>query len=112
VCIEEPEIHLHPSAVRRLAGVLARLAKEEGKFFLISTHSEPLAASFLARVAGGELSPDDLACYLAVREGKEARFLKQEVNERGQVEGGLRSFMEGELEELETFMRRQARTAQ
>ena len=104
VCIEEPEIHLHPSAVRKLAQILTKIAKEQGKIFIISTHSEPLVVAFLSLVANGKLSPSDLACYLAVKDGKISIFRPQKVNEKGQIEGGLRSFMEGELEEVATFL--------
>jgi energy-coupling factor transporter ATP-binding protein EcfA2 len=104
VCIEEPEIHLHPGTVRRLARVLARIAKKERKHFLISTHSEPLVVAFLTLVAKGELPASDLACYLAVKKGKISRFERQDVNDKGQVKGGLRSFMEGELAEVKEFL--------
>jgi len=103
-CIEEPEIHLHPSAIRRLARQLAKITQEKEKYLLITTHSESLVVAFLALVARGELSPKELACYLAVKEGKVTRFERQEVNEKGQVEGGLQSFMEGELEDIRAFL--------
>lgn len=106
VCIEEPEIHLHPGAVRRLARALVEIVGEDGpgRHFVISTHSEPLVLEFLSLVAEGKLKPRDLACYLAVREGQTTRFERQAVNERGQIEGGLGSFLEGELEQIRAFL--------
>ena len=98
ICIEEPEIHLHPGAIRRLARVIGEIALQEGKTFLISTHSEALVTAFLAEVAAGRMKPVDLACYASLRQGKAVRFERRAVNERGQVEGGLESFMEGEEE--------------
>ncbi|MFO0837025.1 MAG: AAA family ATPase [Phycisphaerae bacterium] len=56
VCIEEPEIHLHPSAVRSLARSLSAIAKQDRKHFVISTHSESLLTGFLAEVARGHLA--------------------------------------------------------
>jgi hypothetical protein len=103
VCIEEPEIHLHPSAQRKLAQALVDIAQNENKHFIITTHSETFLMALLAEVARGRLAPEQLACYWAVKKGKEAQFERQQVNERGQIECGLASFMEGELEDLKAF---------
>lgn len=105
VCIEEPEIHLHPTAIRLLARELNDIVnKESNKRLLISTHSEQFIRAFTTLVVEGKLSPDDLALYLVTKEGKTSKFTRNEVNEKGQIEGGLRSFIEGELEDLKVFL--------
>ena len=105
VCIEEPEIHLHPTAIRRLARALAEIVQEESsKRLIISTHSEQFIMSLLALVANESYASDDLAMYLVTKEGKESKFDRQQVNESGQVDGGLASFMEGELEDMKAFL--------
>jgi len=103
VGIEEPEIHLHPSAQRKLAQELVRIKTEESKHFIITTHSEVFVTAFLAEVARGNLRPEEIACYLATKDSKEARFERQRVDEHGGIEGGLRAFMESELEDLKVF---------
>lgn len=105
VCIEEPEIHLHPTAVRGVAKTLARIARDEGKCFLISTHSESFLSALLTLVAKSELNPSDLSCYFARKERKITQFDRQAVNEKGQVEGGLTSFIEGELDDIRAFLK-------
>ena len=100
ICVEEPETHLHPSAIRELAKTLVELKRNEDKRFILTTHSEVLTLAILSEVARGHLKPDDVAFYLTTKEGKETRFERQEINKHGQVEGGLTSFMEGELEDL------------
>lgn len=105
ICVEEPEIHLHPSAVRRLAQALVEISREERKRFLISTHSEAFLSALLTIVAQGDLDPSDLACYYAVKEGKSTRFERQQVNEKGQIEGGLVSFLEGEMADIRTLLK-------
>jgi len=99
-CVEEPEIHLHPSAVRRFAHALQEMVREDGKNFVISTHSEAFVLALLAMVAEGKLKTEQLACYFVNKIGKTATFEKQLVKETGQLEGGLTSFMSGEIEDL------------
>lgn len=105
ICIEEPEIHLHPTAVRRLAEVLGEIATKEGKQFLISSHSETFVLAFLDLVAQEKLKPEDLAFYFVQRKDKETQLEQQEVKANGQIEGGLSSFMEAELEGLKAFLK-------
>src|SRR5207248_5331399 len=50
VLIEEPEVHLHPTVIRKFARVLTQLATEEGKQLLFTTHSERFLLSILACV--------------------------------------------------------------
>lgn len=103
VCIEEPEIHLHPTAVRRVARVLLQIVRDQDKHFLISTHSEPFLSALLTLAAEGELEPSELACYFARKEKKSSTFERQSVNAKGQIEGGLTSFIEGEMEDVRAF---------
>jgi predicted ATPase len=104
VCIEEPEIHLHPTAVRSLAAAFVEMTQAEGKRFLVTTHSEQLLLAFLSLVTKGNLSASDLACYLARKRKKATELERQRVNESGQIEGGLGSFLESELEDIRAFM--------
>ena len=100
ICVEEPETHLHPSAIRDLAKTFVELMRIEDRRFIFTTHSETLVLALLSEVARGHLKPDDVAFYLTTKEGKETTFERQEINKHGQIEGGLTSFMEGELEDL------------
>jgi energy-coupling factor transporter ATP-binding protein EcfA2 len=104
VCIEEPEIHLHTSSIRLFARALAEIARDTGKHFILTTHSETFVSSLLSMVAEGSLSPDNIACYLASKKGKESSFERQLVNEQGQISGGLSSFMEAEIENLRAYL--------
>lgn len=111
ICVEEPEIHLHPAALRRLAHALVEIAREDGKRFLITTHSEPILAALLGMVAQGKLKPSELACYYAHKDKKATIFERQQVNDKGQIEGGLASFLAGELEDVRAILKI-AKTAQ
>lgn len=104
VMIEEPEIHLHPTVIRKFARVLAYLATVEKKQLIFTTHSEQFLLSMLACVKQKKLRPDQLRCYHAFREGKQTKFHQAPVSEDGQIAGGLASFMEGELQDIKTFL--------
>lgn len=101
LCIEEPEIHLHPSAISSFVNQVAQIAKEQltirRRRFVISTHSEHLLTSLLALIAKGDLKPEDVALYYVSRKKYETVIERCEVSEKGQVKGGLRGFYEAEL---------------
>jgi len=104
ICIEEPEIHLHPTAVIRLAKALISIARDEDKRFLISTHSESFLVSLLGAIAKGEMKVSELACYYAKRDKKETIFERQQITDRGQIAGGLVAFMEAELPDVKSVL--------
>jgi hypothetical protein len=104
VLIEEPEVHLHPTVIRKFARVLARLATEEDKQLIFTTHSEQFLLSMLACVKQKLLRPEELRCYQVSRERKQTIFTHEPVSQDGQISGGLSSFMEGELQDIKTFL--------
>jgi hypothetical protein len=57
VILEQPELHLHPTAQRELAGVLVRAAKR-GVCVIAETHSSLLLRGIQTLVARDEISPD------------------------------------------------------
>lgn len=104
VLIEEPEVHLHPTAARNLARELCTIVKEEGKQIVLTTHSELFVSSILASVRQGIISSDEIKCYLCTRERRRTEFKLQRVQKNGQIEGGLGTFVEAELEDLKTML--------
>ena len=104
VAIEEPEIHLHPSMVRRLASVLAEIALNEGRRLIVSTHRETFVVALLTQIAAGAISVDDVSFILAENVEGETRLTRCEATPDGQIEGGLEPFMASELEDLAVFL--------
>ncbi len=103
VCIEESEIHLHPGLMDKLVDVFVRITQDEGKSFIISTHSEHIVLALLNKVMKGNIKPEDVCVYYLSKEGKETKIERQEVNDKGQVKGGLRGFYEAELKQIKEF---------
>jgi len=103
ICIEESEIHLHPELMDKLVDVFVGIVKDEDKNFIISTHSEHIVLSLLNKVAQRKLKPEDIRIYYLTKKGQQTILEKQEVNEKGQVKGGLKGFYEAELEHVKDF---------
>lgn len=66
VYLEQPEIHLHPLAQRRLANVL-RAAVEREAVVVVETHSALLLREIQTLIATGSLSKDDVALHWVQR---------------------------------------------
>lgn len=105
ICIDEPEIHLHPSVISKLVGVLVEIAEKEGKQFLISTHSEHFITALLKHTHQKDIKPDDVKVYYLKKEGQKTVFEHQAINDKGQIEGGLVHFYETELEDLSSLFK-------
>ena len=102
--IEEPEIHLHPSAQNKLMDAFVDIIKNEKKQIFLSTHSENIVSAVLTKIASGELHTDDVQFFLAESQNGETKIIPQTVNDKGQIEGGLLSFMEAELANLKSIL--------
>lgn len=104
ILIEEPEVHLHPTVISKFAREVTRIAVEEKKQLVFTTHSADFVLAILGCVAEGVIEPDSLRCYYVEQERKRTVFNRQEVTKGGQVSGGLASFMEGQLEDIRKFL--------
>ncbi|HAK76545.1 MAG TPA: hypothetical protein DCM71_06480, partial [Runella sp.] len=105
ICIDEPEIHLHPSMIEKLVEALVEIAYQEDKQFLLSTHSEHFVTCLLSEVVKKKLQPDDLKVYYLTKNDRSTHIEHQKVYADGQLEGGLKNFYESELKNLETFFK-------
>jgi len=61
--IEQPELHLHPSAHGNLAELFVDTAKKYNKKYLIETHSQNFVLRLRRLVAEKKMNKDDLAIY-------------------------------------------------
>lgn len=103
ILIEEPEIHLHPSIIRKLAKIMCKIVEEENKQIILTTHSEVFVSSLLSAIRRKDISHKKVKFYLVEKEKGETIFKEQECDDKGRIKGGLSSFMEGELEDLKAF---------
>lgn len=104
VLIEEPEIHLHPSMVRRLVHAFVDIVSSHDRRFVISTHSETFVVALLAQIAAGKIGVEDVSFILAEKEYGESKFTRQRAEPNGQIQGGLESFIASEFEDIAAFL--------
>ncbi len=104
VLIEEPEIHLHPSMVRRLVHAMVDIVSNNDRRLVVSTHSEVFVVSLLAQIAAGKIRVDDVSFILAEKEDGKSKFTKQKAESNGQIQGGLESFIASEFEDIAAFL--------
>jgi predicted ATPase len=58
----------------------------------------------LNSLAKGELATDDLRVYFLKKDREKTIVESQGVNSKGQIEGGLKSFYDTELEQVREFV--------
>jgi predicted ATPase len=105
--IEEPEIHLHPTAQWELSNVICDIAKTENKQIVISTHSEHIIYAILARIAKkAGLTNEDVALYNFEIDSdtNQSTISPLEINEEGKIAGGLKGFIEADLKALDAYI--------
>ncbi len=94
ILLSEPEAHLHPKAQSELVSLLLKVAKKQNLQFFIETHSEHVLHKLLHAVAKGDLTRNDLTVYYFENPDGVPKARSLEINDQGQVEGGLPGFFE------------------
>jgi hypothetical protein len=110
ILLSEPEAHLHPKGQCELMRMLLSVAKKENIQLLFETHSEHVLHTILNSVAKGEWSPADVALYYFQNKNGVAEVGKREINQFGQVDGGLPDFFEQSLTELTDYLKALSKT--
>lgn len=102
--VEQPEIHLHPSAQADLGDLFVEAARERGHSILVETHSEHLLSRVRTRIAEHRIDPGQVAVYYFERTRAGTRISEIQLNELGQFERWPPGFFEeGFQEALDHF---------
>lgn len=80
--VQEPEIHLHPTAAAELGTYFCDLAAKGVQCF-VETHSENIVLRVASHVAKGNLRPSDVAIYWVSATTGEHRITPLPLNEDG-----------------------------
>ncbi|MBF0260794.1 MAG: DUF3696 domain-containing protein [Magnetococcales bacterium] len=85
IILEEPEIHLHPSAQSLLAELFVEVSEKRNVQFLVETHSEHLFRRMQTLIAQGRTDNDNVAMYFVERKNDESELRRLEVDAFGTV---------------------------
>jgi predicted ATPase len=106
ICVEQPEIHLHPKLQAELADFLIDTSRFEengpGNQWIVETHSEALMLRVLKRIRQGHLSPKDVSVlYVESKESGEGVVHELSIDEEGEfVDEWPDGFFEEDFNEL------------
>ena len=108
ITIEEPEIHLDPETQSKLVGAMLKISVEEDKQIIFTSHSSHLLYPLLGHVKKKEfpITNSDVAInyFDTDKSGAVAGADRLAVNERGQVDGGLRGFWNANMKALDDLL--------
>lgn len=105
IILEEPEIHLHPSAQAVLAELFIEVSRSRNVQFIVETHSEHLFRRMQTLIAKDEKTLKETAMYFVEREGPKAILRTLDIDEFGRV----RNWPEGFFGDAMGETREQAR---
>jgi len=106
IIMEQPEIHLHPSAQAILADVMidgilsCEDGKERGIQLIVETHSEHFLRRLQRRIAENVISNDKLAAYFADANIKPPRLEALKVDSYGNILNWPDGFFGDEMEDI------------
>lgn len=98
--VEEPELHLHPSAQAMLADLYIRAIGTGPVRFLVETHSETFLLRLRRRVAEGALDAKRLALYFVDDDGEFSTVRRINVDKLGNVDYWPEGIFEEDFEEV------------
>lgn len=104
VYLEQPEIHLHPLAQRRLANVLCD-AVEKGVISVVETHSALLLREVQTLIATGRLRKEDVALHWLQRNEEGGTTVKTaDLDNKGAYANWPEDFDQTELQAEQAYL--------
>lgn len=83
--LEQPEMHLHPSAQSGLADVLIDAAKDQQIQIVLESHSEHFLHRLQRRIAEEVIRPDDAALYFVTMRAGASLLTQLELDDFGNI---------------------------
>jgi hypothetical protein len=103
IIMEQPEIHLHPSAQAELADVLISVihSRENSTCrniqLIIETHSEHFLKRLQRRIAEGVIDESQVAAYFAQRETSSSNLKELDIDDYGNIRYWPKNFFGDEM---------------
>ncbi|WP_424211884.1 DUF3696 domain-containing protein [Streptomyces sp. BI20] len=109
--VEEPELHLHPSAHASIADLYIDAAQNSSVRFMVETHSENFLLRLRRRVAEGRLAPEDLKVYFVEQVSGSSQLRKIEVDRLGNIDYWPAGVFSEDFEEIKALAHAQVNRA-
>lgn len=77
ICIEEPELHLHPRLQARLGNLVATSVLRGGNQVILETHSESILLRVRRLIRGGRLRPEEVAVLYVDNAGQSGATVRR-----------------------------------
>ncbi|WP_408053685.1 AAA family ATPase [Streptomyces sp. CMC78] len=106
--VEEPELHLHPSAHAAIADLYIDAVQDSNVRFLVETHSENFLLRLRRRVAERRLKSNDLRIYFVEQLDGSAVLRKINVDELGNIDYWPAGVFAEDFEEVRALASAQA----
>jgi len=98
--IDQPEIHLHPSAQVLLTDYLLRQIKEKNKIYFIETHSEYLLNRVRAAIVKGTIDPNLVKVYYFENQGDNTEIYRIKFTKDGKIVDAPQGFFDTYLMDI------------
>ena len=114
ICVEQPEIHLHPRLQARLTDFFIDSLERNSTQWIVESHSELLVRRIPRRIKECTLSPDDVSVlYVDPISSQESRIVELRIDETGEfVDDWPSGFFEERFEEIASFTTRRSTGAE
>src|ERR1035437_351191 len=98
--IEEPEMHLHPSAQSELADIIIDAVRNRKLQIIVESHSEQFLRRLQLRIAEGELPASDAALYFCHMENGESKAELLRLTDDGYIKNWPPNFFGDEMADI------------
>ena len=85
ICVEEPELHLHPRLQAKLGNLFATSAITFGNQVIVETHSESILLRIRRLIRAGKLLPDHVSVLYVDNGGEGANVRRLRLGEHGEL---------------------------
>ena len=102
--LQQPEVHLHPRAQAELSSLLATLASEGNRAFIIETHSDYMIDRARIEIKKGNIRPEDVSLIYLEPKGNVVKVHNISFDKMANMQGVPPHYGEFFLEETNRLM--------
>ena len=102
--LQQPEVHLHPRAQAALSSLLATAASQEGRSFIVETHSDYMIDRARIEIRKGNIRPEDVSLIYFEPKGNVVKVHNISFDKMGNMEGVPQHYREFFMTEYRRLM--------